>query len=162
MLRVNDKIRAHRVFLIDATGSNRGEVLRAFAQELAYQSDLDLVEVQPGTVPVCKIVDYGKMLYDQQKKQKHTHTPAPKEVRVGYKTDGADLIRQIEKAKTFLADGHRVTFMMTLKGRERHIQGGAAKNKLTTIVKELNSSFRPSDIQESGRGYTVVLHPHNG
>jgi translation initiation factor IF-3 len=156
--RINERISAHKVILISSEGDNKGEVIKTYALEMARNAGLDLVEVAPGPIPVCKIADYGKIRYEQQKKKKHQHAPAPKEIRIGYSTGEGDLQRQIKRAKEFLSEGHRVTFQMLVKGRERYISGGVAKDKFTTIVKQLNPASTPTDIQENARGYIVVLH----
>src|SRR5687767_2181756 len=68
--RINEEIRAREVHLIDKDGHNRGNVTVAEAIQLAQEAGLDLVEISPNaTPPVCKMLDYGKYKYQEQKKQ---------------------------------------------------------------------------------------------
>ena len=67
-MRINEAIRIPKVFLIDEKGTQIGEILTSEALLLAKQQELDLVEVSPKAVPpVCRIMDYGKHLYQQSK-----------------------------------------------------------------------------------------------
>jgi translation initiation factor IF-3 len=69
--RINERIGAHRVVLIDKDGTNKGEILKFAALEMARKDGLDLVEVSIAPVPVCKIMDFGKVQYEKQKSEKH-------------------------------------------------------------------------------------------
>ena len=67
--RINEEIRAREVHLIDKDGSNRGNVSVAEALAFAQEAGLDLVEIAPNAEPpVCKLLDYGKYKYQEQKK----------------------------------------------------------------------------------------------
>lgn len=134
-------------------------MLKSAALEIAKTEGLDLVEVSPGSIPVCKIMNYGKFQYDKSKQQKKQHSPGTKEIRIKYNTGESDLQRQVSKVREFLEDGHSVLFVMQVRGRERFVSHGLAKEKFISIVKELNSCIKPSDIQENERGYTTTLHP---
>lgn len=91
--------------------------------EVATEADLDLVEVSPNAdPPVCKLVDFGKMLYQQQKKQsdskKKQHRTQVKEIRLRPKTDTHDRQVKLGQARRFLEKGNKVLLTMQFKGRE--------------------------------------------
>jgi translation initiation factor IF-3 len=93
------------------------------ARMKATELELDLVEVAPkAEPPVCRIMDYGKHIYHEQKKEhkarKKAHAHDLKEVRLSFKIGKHDLDIKVQHAKEFLEDGHRVQFTMIYKGRE--------------------------------------------
>ncbi len=93
------------------------------ARMKATEFELDLVEVAPtAKPPVCRIMDYGKHIYHEQKKEqkarKKAHAHDLKEVRLSFKIGKHDLDIKVQHAKEFLAEGHRVQFTMIYKGRE--------------------------------------------
>lgn len=160
--RINERIPAHRVRLILPNGENKGEMLKSAAIELARQYGLDLVEMAPGTVPVCKIIDYGKLMYDRSKAERHQqHQPSLKEMRIGYNIGDHDLEIKKRKIQEFLAGGHKVLFSMQVRGREKFVARGAAKEKFVSIVQSLVPTAKPSDIQDNGGGYSITLHPQS-
>lgn len=157
---INERIRAYRVKLILSDGENKGEMLKAAALDLAKRDGLDLVEVSGGAVPVCKIMDYGKMLYEQSKSEKgQKHAPSIKEIKFKYMTGDHDLQIKRRKAEELLADGHKVIFVMEVRGREKYIVGNAAKEKFKTLVDEFFSSYKLSDTQDGGNSYRVTVLP---
>ncbi len=121
--RVNNRIRAPQVRLIDETGAQLGIVQLREALTLAEQRGLDLMEVAPNAVPpVCRIVDYGKFRYEQTKKdreaRKNQKQAELKEVRLKPKTDDHDLEVKAKQARKFLLGGDKVKFTVRFRGRE--------------------------------------------
>ena len=93
------------------------------ARMKAVEFELDLVEVAPkAEPPVCRIMDYGKHIYHEQKKEqkarKRAHAHDLKEVRLSFKIGKHDLDIKVQHAKEFIEEGHRVQFTMIYKGRE--------------------------------------------
>lgn len=91
--------------------------------ENAQKSGLDLVEIAPAaTPPVCKIMDFGKFIYEQKKKEKVSkkkqHTVVLKEIRLRPKTDTHDLEFKLKHARTFLEQNNKVKFTVQFRGRE--------------------------------------------
>lgn len=120
---INENIRARQVRLIDDEGKPRGIVTTDFALGLARDVGLDLVLVAADAEPpVCKILDYGKLKYREQKKAAEARKKAAvfvvKELRIRYSTDKHDLETKLRRAKEFLAEGDRVRFQMRFRGRE--------------------------------------------
>jgi len=125
---------------------------------------LDLVEVSPkAEPPVCKIMDYGKQIYQQKRKDRQTHKKQHlvvlKEVRLRPKIDPHDLDIKVNRAKKFLEKGHRVQFTMIFRGREMvHLENGyGLMDKIVETLQDLAKIERPSKI--SGRRMTMVMVP---
>ena len=120
---MNDKIRAPEVRVIGHDGAQLGIIPVRKALELAAQEHLDLVEVAPNAdPPVCKIMDYGKFKYQQNKrsqeaKKKQTVIQV-KEVKIRPKTDEHDLLVKIRHIKRFLAQKDKAKITILFRGRE--------------------------------------------
>ena len=119
--RINDEIRAYNVRLIDSTGNNLGVVRVKDALFKAREVGLDLVEVSPQVVPpVCRILDFGKYMFELKKRRKDNEHKAPetKEIRLSPGIGQADLEIKARKAQEFLEDGSKVILQFKLRGRE--------------------------------------------
>lgn len=120
---INDRITASEVRLIGPNGEQVGVIPTKDALSQAEEYGMDLVEVAPGAEPpVCRILDYGKLKYKEQKKaaeqRKRGATHTVKELRIRYRTDSHDLETKVRKARKFLEGGDRVRFQMRFRGRE--------------------------------------------
>jgi translation initiation factor IF-3 len=121
--RVNSEIRAADVLLIDDQGNKLGVVPTAEAIRLAEERELDLVEVAPlATPPVCRILDYGKYRFQQQKRDKDARkkqkNQSVKEMKMRPKIDTHDYDFKVKAIRAFLEDGHRVKVSIFFRGRE--------------------------------------------
>ncbi len=121
--RINDKIRAPQVRLIDQDGQQIGVVPIHEALAKAQAAGFDLVEVAPDAKPpVCRIQDYSKFLFELQKKERaaksHAHKTDIKEVRLRPGTGDGDLEIKVKHAREFLAEGHKVGLDLRFRGRE--------------------------------------------
>lgn len=121
--RVNSEIHASEVLLIDDQGNKLGSVPIAEALKLAEERDLDLVEVAPqAKPPVCRILDYGKYRFQQQKRDKDARkkqkNQTVKEMKMRPKIDQHDYDFKVKAIKSFLSDGHRVKVSIFFRGRE--------------------------------------------
>lgn len=121
--RKNRGIRVPEVRLIDENGQQVGIVPTARALEIAVQRNLDLVEVAPtARPPVCKIMDYGKYLYENSKKakaaKKKQHQVHLKEMRFRPKTEEHDYQFKLKHIREFLEQGSRVKAFIIFRGRE--------------------------------------------
>jgi translation initiation factor IF-3 len=110
------------VQLIDQEGENQGVVPIGEALNLAKEAQLDLVEVGPKvSPPVCKIMDFSKYLYEQNKKQrgnKKGKAKEQKEFRFSPVIEKADIEHRVRRAKEYLDKGHPVRLVMQKKGRQ--------------------------------------------
>ena len=121
--KINKRIKASEVRVIGDEGEQLGILALKDALQAAEDAGLDLVEVAPnGKPPVCKLMDYGKFKYREQKKQaearKKRSETSIKELRIRYRTEKADLDTKLKRAREFLAAGDKVKFSMRFRGRE--------------------------------------------
>ncbi len=162
--RINQEIRAKEVRLIDENGENRGVVQIREALDAAADAGLDLIEISPQAVPpVCKIFDYGKYKYEQQKKKnearKNQKVVNIKELKLRPMIDTHDYEVKIKQAKKFLTQGDKVKFTMRFKGREMSAND-MGREVLNRIVDDLNSLCKiESEPKLEGRQMTMVVAP---
>ncbi|KAA2316125.1 translation initiation factor IF-3 [Pseudooceanicola sediminis] len=121
--RVNDRIRCPEVRLIGAEGENVGVVTPARAMALAEEAGLDLVEISPNAAPpVCKIMDFGKFKYEQQKRESEARKKQKiievKEVKFRPNTDVHDYEVKMRNVVKFLENGDKVKVTLRFRGRE--------------------------------------------
>jgi len=164
-LRINNRIRAREVRLIDENGAQVGVVNLREALMMAEERGLDLVEVAPNAIPpVCRVMDYGKFRYEQTKKErearKHQKQIEMKEVRLKPKTDDHDLGVKSRQARKFLVSGDKVKFTVKFRGREIfHPDIGMAM--LEQMAEELRDigTIEQKPLME-GRSLTLLLAPN--
>jgi len=121
--RVNDKIRSTEIRLIGADGDNVGVVTPARAMQMADEAGLDLVEISPNAnPPVCKIMDFGKFKYEQQKRESEARKKQKiievKEVKFRPNTDTNDYDVKMRNVFKFLENGDKVKVTLRFRGRE--------------------------------------------
>jgi len=121
--RINDEIRVPQVRLIDQDGEMLGVMSARDALIRAYDVGLDLVEISPNAVPpVCKILDYGKYKYEQQKKaneaRKKQKVVEIKEIKVRPNIDDHDYDVKMRQMKSFISEGDKVKVTLRFRGRE--------------------------------------------
>ena len=141
-MRTNERIRAKEIRVIDEEGQV-GVMTPQEALRVARDRGLDLVEVAPTAIPpVCKIIDFGKYLYEQKKRQheakKKQVTIEVKEIKFRPATDQHDYNFKMKHAREILQDGNKVKATIRFKGREiTHKELGAALlDRLTTDLLE--------------------------
>lgn len=118
----NGEIRATQVMLV-SDGAKPEVMTLNQALDLAYEQDLDLVEINPNQdPPVCKVMDYGAFLYKEAKRQhenqKNSREQEVKEIRLRPVTDEGDVKTKVRQIQKFLEEGHKVRMVMRFKGRE--------------------------------------------
>ena len=141
--RVNSDINVPEVLLIDEENAKRGIVNIKDALSMAEAAELDLVEVAPlAKPPVCRIMNYGKYRFQQQKRDKDARkkqkNQAVKEIKMRPKIDQHDYDFKVKAIKTFLKDGHRVKASIFFRGREMAFldRGREVLNKVIDAVKD--------------------------
>lgn len=145
-LNVNEKIRAREVRLIGADGNNVGVVSINEALNMARDAGLDLLEIAPqSNPPVCKIMDYGKWKYEEQKKLKEAKSNQKivetKELKIRPNIDVHDFDVKMKSAKRFIEDGNKVKFSVRFKGREITNQESGL-SLLNRIKEELGDTIK--------------------
>jgi len=132
----------------------------------AREAGLDLVEVAPTSdPPVCRIMDYGKWLYQQKRRIREAHKKTQhhvtmlKEIRLRPETDKHDLDIKLDHAREFLQKGHKVQFTMFFRGRQMlHTEKGyAILEQITESLQDLAKVERPTRM--AGRRMTLLLVP---
>jgi translation initiation factor IF-3 len=160
--RVDQQIRVPEVRVIDDDGTQIGVLSIDEALGLARSKDLNLVEVAPNAVPpVCKILDYGKFKYEEEKKEraakKHQHTSELKELRLRPRTDDHDLQVRARAARRFLEDGHKVRLVVRFRGRESS-HPEVARAQINAIAEQLMDIAVVERAPEmEGRGMYAIL-----
>jgi len=119
-MRINERIRVPEVRVIGDAGENLGVLPTEQALALAKEKGLDLVEVAPqAKPPVCKIIDFGKYHYQQEKRErKHKHRSKLKEVKFTIKIGEHDFQTKMGRARQFLSKGDVVRVSIFFRGRE--------------------------------------------
>jgi translation initiation factor IF-3 len=134
------------------------------AIQLARDRELDLVEIAPqATPPVCKIIDFGKLRYEQQKREKiqrkHQQQQQIKEVRLHPRTDTHDVDFKTRHAREFLNEGHKVKFTVVFRGREITHQD-IGRELLTGIIEALADDAKvDQSLRMEGRNMSITLAP---
>jgi len=161
---INEQIRDKEVRLIDEDGTQLGITEGKEAQRLADEKNLDLVKISPtAKPPVCKIMDYSKYRFDQQKKEKEARkkqkTVDIKELRLSPNTDTHDINVKIKKATEFLKDGDKVKVSIRFRGRELGHTQVAYKilDDFAKAVAELGNIEKPPKME--GRSMAMFLAP---
>ena len=122
-LEINGQIRDREVRLIGADGAQKGVVSIQAAMRAAEEAGLDLVKIAPqAKPPVCKLLDYGKYRFEQQKKEKEAKKNQKvvevKETRLSLNIDTNDFNTKVNQAAKFLAQGHKLKVSIRFRGRE--------------------------------------------
>ncbi|MHC4362641.1 MAG: translation initiation factor IF-3 [Planctomycetota bacterium] len=163
---MNERIRADKVRLVDESSNQVGVVPRYEAIGKAREAGLDLVEVAPNSdPPVCRIMDYGKWLYQQKRrlreahKKHHYHTMTLKEIRLRPETEQHDLDIKLNHAREFLQKGHKVQFTVFFRGRQMlHKEHGYAMlDRITESLQDLSKVEQPGKM--AGRRMKLLLVP---
>ncbi len=162
--RVNEEIRVREVHLIDHDGHNRGNVPISEALKLAQEAGLDLVEISPNAVPpVCKLLDYGKYKYQEQKKQaearKKQKVVEVKEIKFRPMIDDHDYQVKMRSMQRFFEEGDKVKVTLRFRGREMaHQELGV---KLLDRVKVDTTKLAKVEMEPrvEGRQMVMVLAP---
>lgn len=162
--RINDRIRARDVRLVDPDGVQLGIRPLPEALAMARQLDLDLVEVAPqNDPPVCRIMDYGKFKFDAAQKAKEsrrkTVSVGIKEMKYRPKIGPGDFETKTRQVLKFLSEGHKVKVTIMFRGREVfHPELG--KKILDQVAEEVNGTARvESEARLDGRNMVMVLAP---
>ena len=143
--RINQQIRVPELRVIDEKGNNLGVLKTEEALRLKTEKGLDLIEISPtANPPVAKIMEYGKYLYQQQKKEKEGRKGQKSEtkgIRFSVRTSENDLVIRAEQVDKFLKKRYKVRIQMILKGREKSLQD-FANEKLKTFLGLIKEPYK--------------------
>ena len=161
---INGDITAEEVRLVDSEGEMVGVVKLEKALDMAFEAGLDLVEVSPNAEPpVCKILDYGKYKYEQQKRanemRKKQKTVDVKEVKLSPRIEKNDYDVKMRNARRFLENGDKVKVTMRFRGREmahQDIGRDLFEQMLGELGELVNVELEP---KFEGRQMIMILGP---
>ena len=149
--------------MISEDGEQLGVVSIEVALEKAREVGLDLIEVGPNTKPpVCKILDYGKLKYEEKKKQqlskKKQHVIKVKEIRLRPRIDDHDLMTKLNHGRKFLQDGAKLKVKLMFRGREM-ARVDLGKLVMEKVLEELSDVAEvEKDIPLEGRRMSMILN----
>ncbi len=149
--------------MIDETGKQLGVLAIEKALQIARERGFDLIQVtEKIEPPVCKLMDYGKYLYQQQKKEKttkHRKGGELKGIRLGFNISEHDLETRVRQAEKFLKKGNRVRIEMRLRGREKAHQS-FAREKVKKFLENLEKTTPikiERELRRQPRGLTIII-----
>ena len=161
---INERIKYPQLRVVDSDGKQLGVIDRLKALEIAVERELDLVLVsEKANPPVCRIMDYGKYKFEQEKKakeaRKKSHQTEVKEVKMRYKIDKHDYDVRIGQATKFLKSGDKVKCTVIFRGREIQHSNLAE----TLLLRMANDLEEQSEVQQKpkreGRNMIMFLSP---
>ncbi len=163
-LRMNEEIRAREVRVVGEDGEQLGLMSNRDALQLAIEKDLDLVEIAPtAKPPVCKIMDYGKFRYEQQKRDKEARKKQKtfdiKEVKLRPGIEEHDFNVKFKNAVRFLEDGDKVKVTIMFRGRElSHPElGEALLDRMAAQLEEMVVVEKKPKLE--GKNMTMIVAP---
>jgi len=161
---VNNQIRAREVRVIDANGEQLGVMHIRQAIDVANERELDLVEVAPNAnPPVCRLMDYGKYLYEKQKRERESRKAQKqvdvKEVRLSPKIGEHDVQVALTKIRKFAKEGDKIRIRIRFRGREIH-HPEVARELLQRVATEVQDVTTVEAMPNmDGRSMIMVLAP---
>jgi translation initiation factor IF-3 len=162
--RINEEIGVMRVRLVDERGNMVGVVGRSEALQMAANAGLDLVEIAPNAdPPVCKILDYGKFKYEEQKKKNEARKKQKiievKEIKLRPSIDDHDYQVKMRSMNKFIEEGDKVKVTMRFRGRELAHQD-LGMNVLMRVKEDLDTIAKVEQMPRmEGRQMTMVVAP---
>lgn len=161
---INEEIRFDEVRCVGDNGEVYGVMSSGKALEIAVEKDLDLVLISPNAKPpVCKVMDYGKFRYHQEKRQKEAKKKQKqidiKEIKLSTQIAQNDINYKVKHAREFITEGKHVRFKVFLKQREMNIQdaGIDTLKKVATMIEDIATAEKEPKIE--GRYLSVLYVP---
>ena len=162
-LEINEEIRDKEIRVIGADGSQMGIMSAEQALKLAEEANLDLVKIAPTAVPpVCRVMDYGKYRFEQQKKEKENKknqkVVETKEVRLSINIDTNDFNTKVNQANKFLKNGDKVKASIRFRGREMaHSKAGL--DVMARFGEAVEGGVIEKQAKLEGRSMQMVIAP---
>ncbi|MBQ9878854.1 MAG: translation initiation factor IF-3 [Clostridia bacterium] len=163
-MQLNGEIRDREVRVVTDSGEQLGIMSARQALEEARARDLDLVKIAPtAKPPVCKIMDYGKYKFEQQKREreakKNQHVVEVKEIQLSLNIDTHDIETKVNHAKKFLSQGNKVKVSIRFRGREmaRPERGVEMMDRFASYLEEISTVDKPAKLE--GRTMQMFLSP---
>ncbi len=164
--QINEAIRDAEVRVVGANGEQLGIMSAKQANEIAEKEGLDLVKISPSAVPpVCKIMDYGKYLFDKTKREKEQRKNQKivelKEVQLSMTIEQHDIDIKAKHATKFLLNGDKVKVSIRMSGRQQAYadRGVETENAFAESLSEISTIEKPAKVE--GRHIIMILAPKN-
>ena len=162
--QINESIRDAEVRVVGANGEQLGIMSAKAANEIAEKEGLDLVKISPSAVPpVCKIMDYGKYLFDKTKREKEQRKNQKivelKEVQLSMTIEQHDIDIKAKHATKFLLNGDKVKVSIRMSGRQQAYsdRGVETENAFAKSLEEISVIEKPAKVE--GRNIIMILAP---
>ena len=162
--QINESIRDAEVRVVGANGEQLGIMSAKAANEIAEKEGLDLVKISPSAVPpVCKIMDYGKYLFDKTKREKEQRKNQKivelKEVQLSMTIEQHDIDIKAKHATKFLLNGDKVKVSIRMSGRQQAYsdRGVETENAFAKSLEEISVIEKPAKVV--GRNIIMILAP---
>ena len=160
--RINHEIRTRELRVIGSKGENLGILTLEEALKKTEEFGLDLIEISPNaTPPVAKIADFGRWLYEENKKSKQTrksHSAEIKTVQVKLGTGDHDLILKAKKTSAWLSEGNRVKVDLFLPGRAKYLDEKFLNERIERMLKFVSVDYKIADpAKKSPKGMTAII-----
>jgi translation initiation factor IF-3 len=162
-VKINHQIKAPELRVVTGDGENLGVIALTVALSEAQKRGLDLIEISPTAVPpVAKIMDYGKYLYDEKKKEKSaktkTITSELKIIQIKIGTGEHDLELKAKKISEWLTEGNRVKIDLFLVGRSKYMDINFLKERLERVLKLITIEYKIVQAVTKGpKGLSVII-----
>ena len=164
--QINSNIHDPEVRVIGANGDQLGIMSSKEANEIADREGLDLVKISPSAVPpVCRIMDYGKYLFDKTKREKEQRKNQKivelKEVQLSMTIEQHDIDIKAKNAAKFLSNGDKVKVSIRMSGRQQAYadRGVETENAFAQSLEEIAVIEKPAKVE--GRNIIMILAPKN-
>ena len=164
--QINQNIRDPEIRVIGSNGEQLGIMSAREANDLAEKEGLDLVKISPSAVPpVCKIMNYGKYLFDKQKREKEQRKNQKivelKEVQLSMTIEQHDIDIKAKHATKFLLNGDKVKVSIRMSGRQQAYsdRGVETENAFAKSLEEISVIEKPAKVE--GRNIIMILAPKN-
>jgi translation initiation factor IF-3 len=160
--RINQRIQARELRVIGPEGENFGIITLEDALKKAEALGLDVIEISANTnPPVAKIADFGRFLYEENKKfkqSKRSHSAEVKTVQVKLGTGDHDLALKAKKTSEWLEEGNRVKVDLFLPGRAKYLDEKFLKDRIERMLKFVSVDYKVADpAKKSPKGMTIVI-----
>ena len=164
--QLNHEITDAEVMVISATGEKLGIMSAVEANRLADEAELDLVKISPNATPaVCKIMDYGKFMFDKAKREKeqkkNQKVVETKEVQLSMTIEMHDMQIKAKNASKFLNSGNKVKVALRMRGRQQaySAKGIEIVKEFSAMLEEFGSMDKEPKVE--GRNVVVIINPKN-
>lgn len=162
-ININNHIRSLKLRVIGPLGENFGVLTKEEALEKAKEAKLDLIEVSPNAdIPVARICDYGKYMFEVSKKQKEVksraHVTETKSIQISVGISEHDIMLKAKQAAEWIKEGHRVKIDLILKGRMKYMDETFLRERMQRILAIIPADYKIAEpLKKIPKSMVVVL-----